>query len=226
MKKKVSEESLNKVAVFTLVIMVLFMSIVAIELIVIIYSEKINVSNLKNRETTTTTSKVYVDDGVSFKKIDVTKEPTYVNNICKKGCKLVTNELGVEYKFIIEQVNDSYVLSVVSGKKYLLVSKNIGDSLENTYFMNYLNYVVVGTIVENDQFKYDYAVVLDNKSGIDIFESLDKDEMLFTNEGIIYYYDQCVDGENNAMKVQARRYPFAIDPVILDYKDTNYTWCD
>lgn len=221
--KKINDEKLNKGAVFTLVVMVLFMSIISIELIVVIYSEKINTSALRVREKTTTTKRIYKDNGEKFTKIDVNNEMTFIKNKCSKGCNLTTNEIGKEYKYIIEKVDNNYLLSIVDGEKYVLYLKNIGESLDNAYFINYLNYVVFGTVVENEYFEFDYAVVLDNQGAKDEFESLNRDEMLLTNEGIVYYYDECING---GTKVQARRYPFVNDPVVIGSEEVGFDWCN
>ena len=223
--KKISDDKLNKLALFTLIIMVLFMSIISMELIVIVYTEKINTEAISDWTTTKKTSKQYVDDGVEFKKIRVTGEPTYVTNICKKGCKLKTDLIGVEYKYIIKVINGDYILDIVKDTKYLLKDKNLGKTIENTYFLNYLNYVVLGTIVKDDNFEYDLAYVLDNKGLIDKFESLDRDELMFTADGVVYYYDECIGNGTNANKVQALRYPFVVEPEILDKVSINYSWC-
>ena len=58
--KKISDDKLNKLALFTLIIMVLFMSIISMELIVIVYTEKINTEAISDWTTTKKTSKQYV----------------------------------------------------------------------------------------------------------------------------------------------------------------------
>ena len=226
-KNKINDENLKKLALFTLVIIVLFMSIISIELIVVIYTGKIYKDSLKHREITTTTKRAFTDETVKFRNVDVTVDRTDLSKLCKKGCNLSTKEIGKEYRYQIKLVDGNYLLNVIDGKDYLLYLKNLGKSVENLYFTNYLNYVVLGTIVENNYFEYDYAVVLDNQGGLDEFESLDKDEMVFGTDGIIYYYDQCVNNGNyNAEKVQAIRYPFNTKPKVLGKEIKHYNWCD
>ena len=168
--KKISNEKLNKIAVFTLVIMILFMSIVSIELIVVVYTEKINTASLKDREITTTTKRIFKDTGVKFRNIDIKNDVISLSSICSKGCNLKTNELSMEYKYIIEKNKNNYLLSIVDGENYILYSKNLGTKVDNLTFRNYLNYVVLSTVVENEHFVFDYAIVLDNQGAIDEFE--------------------------------------------------------
>lgn len=225
--KKISNEKLNKIAVFTLVIMILFMSIVSIELIVVVYTEKINTASLKDREITTTTKRIFKDTGVKFRNIDIKNDVISLSSICSKGCNLKTNELSMEYKYIIEKNKNNYLLSIVDGENYILYSKNLGTKVDNLTFRNYLNYVVLSTVVENEHFVFDYAIVLDNQGAIDEFESLDYNEIEYTENGIVYYYDECSKSDGfNAKKVKATRLPFNSSPKIIGLENQNYNWCD
>lgn len=229
MKKK-TDEKMNRMAVLILLIVILFMSVVAIEVITIVYTDKINLSSLKNREKTTQVIGKYsgTDDG--FKKIILNGENTFIRDYCKNGCKLKLDSYGKIYLFIIEKDDThNYLFSVISDNNYLVKEKNIGTKLNQAYFFKYSGYLAFFNVISTDEFEYDYALFIDNKNDIDEFASLYKNEMEFNNKAITYYYDECNNNTTsltNGIRIHAQRFPFSDDVEVVDTLNVDFAWCE
>lgn len=229
--KKDNNRKLNNMAIFVIIVMIMFMSIISIEVITILYSERTTNDVLK------ITNKVIKKDKhnnrydiskLKFKDLIISNEESNIMDICQNGCNLRINMYDMDYHYIFTRKENNYFLNIVKDGKLLLSDKNLGSSLEGAYFRNYLNYIVFYNIVDDGTYVYDYANTVDNRSSLDEFASLESNEMEFTEEGIIYYYDSCY-GESpndmNAKRIKAIRLPYNLSPKVLSQEYTNYTWC-
>lgn len=233
MKKRSKKEvnKLSNMAAFTIVIIIMFMTIIGIEVITVTYENKYRDELLsRNRTTTTTTSplKKYDTSNLTFTSISLDNTDTLLNKTCENGCNIDTLMYGYHYRFIIKYNTRTleYTMDVVKEDKALIEDKNLGLDISNLSLVNYSNYIVLKNIIDKDNYKYDYALVLDNRDLYDEFSSLNDHEMEFTENGIIYYYDVCgVTESGNARKVKAVRTPFSKTPAVLSSEITSYSWC-
>lgn len=234
MKKRNKQEinKLSNMAAFTIVIIIMFMTIIGIEVITVTYENKNNEKLLnRNRMTTnvTTVPKKYDTSNLNFKSISLENTDTKLSSICEKGCNLDITMYGFNYKYIIKHNNrtSNYTLDIVKEEKAILEDKNLGQDISDLSIVNYSNYMVLKNIIIKDEYKYDYALFLDNRDLYDEFSSLNANEMEFTENGIIYYYDVCGVSENgNARKVKAIRVPYSKAPAVISSETTNYSWCN
>ena len=228
--KKINNEKLNRMAVLILLIVIIFMSVIAIEVITIVYTKKINISSLKDREKTTQVAGKYRGTDEGYKNFKLNNEHTFIKDSCKSGCKLKVDSYGKTYLFSIEKNDkDNYLISIINGDEYLIKYKNIGKNLEQAYFFKYSGYLAFFNVIETDKYEYDYAVFIDNKNEIDEFASLYKNEMEFNEDVITYYYDECnTDTESltNGIRVHAERFPYSKDVKIVDTYNVDYAWCE
>lgn len=233
--KNQSKQKTNKIsnmAAFTIVIIIMFMTIIGIEVITVTYEKKNNEKLLsRNRMTTTTTSlpKKYDTSNLVFTNISLENIETNLKKTCESGCNLDILMYGFNYKYIIKHNNRTleYTLDIVKDDIALIEDKNLGTDISNLTLVNYSNYIVLKNIIIKDEYKYDYALFLDNRDLYDEFSSLNDKEMEFTENGIIYYYDVCGVSENgNARKVKAIRVPYSKTPAVISSETTNYSWCN
>lgn len=218
-------------AAFTVVIIIMFMTIIGIEVITVTYENKANEELLsRNRTTTrpTTAPRKYDTSNLNFTSISLENTETNLKSTCEAGCNLDTLMYGYHYKFIIKHNNRTkeYILDVIKDEKAILEDKNLGQDISDLSLVNYSNYIVLKNIITKDSFKYDYALFFDNRDLYDEFSSLNDHEMEFTENGIIYYYDVCgVTDSGNARKVKAIRVPFSKTPAVISSEITNFSWC-
>ena len=229
MKKK-SDEKINRVAILILLIVIIFMSIVAIEVITIVYTKKINLSSLKDREKTTQVVGKYHGTDEGYKKFKLSGKHTFIKDRCGNGCKLKIESYGKTYLYNIDK-NDkgSYLLSIINGDSYLIKEKNIGTNLERAHFFKYYGYLTFFNVIVSDNYEYDYAIVVDNKNAIDEFASLYKNEMEFNKNGVTYYYDECNKDKTsltNGIRVHAERFPYSEDVKIVGSLNVDFAWCE
>ncbi len=230
MKKK-ENRKLNNMALFVVVVMILFMSIVSIELITILYRDReaAKITPVTNDIKKDEQNNTYDISNLTFTDLTLTNEATSLQDMCSNGCNIKISMYGMDYYYIIEYTDGSYIMNIVKDNTRLLSDKNLGTSIANAYFRNYMNYIMFYNIIEDTNFRYDYANVIDNRASLDEFSSLDSGEMEFTEEGIIYYYDVCEnngDGANNAKKVKAIRLPFSLTPSVISTEYVDYSWCE
>lgn len=233
--KKRSKESTNKLsnmASFTIVIIVMFMTIIGIEIITVTYENK-NMEKLLSRDRVTTrvtsAPKKYDTSNLDFTGVSLENTDTNLSRMCESGCNLNIQMYGFNYKFIIKHNNrtNDYTLDIVKSEKAILEDKNLGTDISNLSVVNYSNYIVLKNIITKGEFKYDYALFLDNRDLYDEFSSLNANEMEFTENGIIYYYDVCGTSENgNARKIKAIRVPYSKTPAVISSETTSYAWCN
>lgn len=234
MKKRSKQENnkLSNMASFTIVIMVMFMTIIGIEVITVSYENKNNERILsRGRITTevTTPPRKYNTSNLRFTNISLDNNDTNLSDICLSGCNLDILMYGFHYKYIIKHNTRTldYTLDIVKEEKAILEDKNLGQDISRLSITNYANYIVLKNIVNKSEYNYDYALFLDNRDLYDEFSSLNANEMEFTENGIIYYYDQCgVNEAGNAKKVKAIRVPYSKNPAVISSEVTNFPWCN
>lgn len=228
---KNNNKKISNIAAFTLVVMVLFISIISIELITIIYSDKYNKNYIDILKTTvtTTTNKTYDVESLNYSDVSLTSKASYISNLCTTECNLKINMYGEDYYYIIRTGKDNnYILTITKETTVILENENIGTNLSDSYFINYNNFILFYTQLENSDYTYDYAIVVDNRGKVDKFSSVSLNEFEFTDNGIIYYYDECISDDSssfNAKRIQAIRTPFG-EAEVLTIKETNYSWCN
>lgn len=228
--KKINNEKLNRMAVLILLIVIIFMSVIAIEVITIVYTKRINLDALKDREKTTQVVGRYSGTDEGYKKFKLKDDHTFIKDTCKNGCKMKIDSYGKTYLFRVEK-NDkkNYILSIINGNQYLLKEKNIGSNLEQAYFFKYSGYLAFFNVIITENYEYDYAVFVDNKNDVDEFASLYKNEMEFNKDGITYYYDECNNDKEsltNGIRVHAERFPYSKDVKVVDTFNVDYAWCE
>lgn len=230
MKNK-DNRTLNNMAVFTLVIIIMFMSIICIELITVIYSQKIDNHYVEKLNTTIPTKKddTYDTTGLKFTNVEIGEEKVFIADKCSNGCNLNIKMYGMNYKYIIKKSEGEYILNVIKDNKLLLSDKNLGTKIEDAYFINYLNYIMFYNQINDGTYEYDYANVVDNRSSLDEFTSLGVNEFELTQEGIVYFYDVCgkqEDSLTNGSLVKAIRMPFSLNPKVINTEGVNFNWCE
>jgi hypothetical protein len=133
--------------------------------------------------------------------------------------------------YVIAKGNDGYVLNIYNDKDRLLSSRAIGsqDGLGSTYFIIYNNNVSIFSVINDGEYEYDASYIVNSSGNTDVFTSLGKDELQFTDNGIIYFYDTCIKSEDegtNGQRIKAVRMPFSKAPSILNVENDNFTWCN
>ncbi len=226
MAKIKESRKLNNAAVAVIVLLVLIISVVCVEIIITNFIE------INNRRVLMNGNIDYVLNQ-DFKGIFVDEKPVFLEEHCKeKDCYLSVDyfKTGVLY-YAISKTNEGYVLNVYSEKDRLLSSRRIGtkDSLKGTYMMVYNNNVVLFSLVEEEDYIYDASYIVNDSFNTDVFTSIGRDELQFTDNGIIYFYDTCIKSEDegtNGQRIKAVRMPFSKAPSILNVENDNFTWCN
>jgi hypothetical protein len=201
--------------------------IVFIAFVFIIIGEIFFVKNVKKGKdnksnfTYKTNDKYY--DTSKLDVIDIDLKDTYhIGSTCNSNkCTYKYSN----YYFIYTKDNNTYDLTIVDGNR-LLKELNIGESINSTYIFKYQDNIAISNIKINDSFKTDYVVLINEDNKIDVYESLEANEIEYEEDGIIYYYSKCVkDKDYNAYKVKAKRKPFTNNIKELNVEEKNYQWC-
>lgn len=232
-KNKKENKKLSNMATFIIVIMIMFMSIVCVELITVIYSEKINTdltnSTLNNNANSQEKNeKKYDTSALNYIKIELSDLKYGISDSCLNECNFKVMMYGEEYFYVIKKgISEEYNLIVVKNNNVLLENKNLGKSLEKSYFISYMNYILFYNMIEDSTYIYDDVLIVDNRGYVDEFASLNNNEMEITENGIIYYYDVCSkEGNTNAKKIKAIRIPYSKNPTEIGSELTNFAWCN
>lgn len=230
-KNKKENKRLSNVAAFIIVIMIMFMSIVCVELITVIYSEKINndlTNTLNNNTNSEEDEKKYDTSALNYTEIELSDLKYGIGDACLNDCNFKVNMYGEEYFYIIKKgITEEYNLTIVKNNKILLENKTIGNNLEKAYFINYMNYILFYNMIEDGTYIYDDVLIVDNRGYVDEFASLNNYELELTENGIIYYYDTCYqEGNTNAKKIKAIRIPYSKNPTEIGSELTNFDWCN
>ena len=207
----------NKFIYFILIILIMFVFIILAEVII--------VKKYLNRD------KSYETSLFNNKRIHDTSNLTYVeknldsridyNMVCEDICNIKVTD----YYFIVNKRNDIYTISIVYKNK-LIITKEIGNNINNLYIDKYLDNIYIYNAVTTDSFTYDYLLMINPDNEIDEFTSLEANEMEITDNGIIYYYDSCNKHDSgNAYKVKAIRKPFDKKAEELNKESKSYAWC-
>lgn len=230
-KKKDTREKMSatRVARFVLVLMVMFASVVTIEIITVVQMSKADTDAILSLDKVPVNYIKYMDNGRTFKQLEVSSDRTFIKYGCEAGCNLKVDAYGEEYKYLLEKNSKGeYLLSIVNDDVYVTYKENIGVSLRQAYFTIYKSYLTFVTVVDKDDLEYDHVIMIDNKNTVDKFTSLNANEMEFTDEGISYYYDNCITDMSltNAELIRAQRLPFSKDVKVLQSSYINFDWCN
>ena len=225
-KTKEKSKKVNNIAVAMIVLLVLIISVVCVEIIITNFIE------VNNRRVLMNSNIDYVKNQ-EFTEVVVNEKATFLENHCPdKDCYLSVDyfKSGKLY-FAITKGNDGYILNIYSEKDRILSSRKIGNenNIKGTYLMVYNNNVVLFSLVEDGEYVYDAAFFVNESFNTDIFTSIEKDELQFTDNGVIYYYDTCMESEDNStngQRIKAVRMPFSKAPSILNVENDNFTWCN
>lgn len=224
MKKQVSKK-FNKTLVFTIVIMALFITIISIEIITVTLNNKTHEKILDKYIPNVKSYKYYSIDDNKFNEVNVLSD-ALVGDMCTDGCNLKVNYKNKKYYYMITYNKESYHLSLIIDNRVIVSRKNIGTNITDSYFRDYMGYLAFYNKIDADNYEYDYVLVSDKNSNIDEFTSLNSGELEFTDEGIIYYYDECGNGtDKESQKIKAIREPFNISPKVLDRENVEFSWC-
>lgn len=166
--------------------------------------------------------KYYEIDDKRFQEINPS-EKIFINEMCVNGCNLKVKKYNAMYYYMITHNNEGYKLNMIKNNQVILSSKSLGYSLDKAYFTEYLDYVVFFNVIDDGVFTYDYANVFDESTHVDEFTSLSSEELEFTSNGIIYYYDACEEEAGKIIK--AIRKPFSVNPQIIDAFIGELDWC-
>lgn len=224
MRKKESKK-FNKTLVFTIVIMALFISVISIEIITVTLNNKNREDLLNSYMPNLKAYKYYSVDDSKFSEVEVLDE-TPIGEMCTEGCDLKVNHQDENYYYMIIFNDNTYKMNLIRDNHVIVSSINLGESIDDAYFKIYKDYIVLYNKIISDDYEYDYALVSDSDSNIDEFTSLNSNEMEFTNDGIIYYYDVCAnEKDNESHKIKAIRKPFNISPKAISSETVELSWC-
>lgn len=217
----------HNIAIFIIVVMILSMSYICIELIAIKNAGKETDKYIKNiKLNINRKDNTFDTSNLEFEDIEVSEEKVSIKDICEHGCNIRTNidDRNFEYVFLKEE--GEYILNVVYDKRILLSDKNLGNSLDKAYFTFYQNSILLFNEYQDATYQYDYATIVNYDASLDEFVSLGSDELEFTEDGVIYYYDVC--REDNSQKdetIKAIRMPFSLDANVLEKLESEFSWC-
>lgn len=226
-KNKKSIHRVSTSVAFSIVILALFTTILGIEVITISYSANQESDLINNSSSfllqTPKNGKYYDTSNLTFTSIVLTTNDTNIGNLCDNGCNISTMYNNNTYKFIIKKntTTNEHTLDVVRDDKALFEDKELGSDINDLTLVQYKDLLVIkGTISENG-YHYDNAIFINNQS-YDEISSLDAYEIEFTDDGVIYYYDEC--GEVSK-KIKALRMPFSEDVIKKSEEFKELLWC-
>lgn len=216
------------VLIFIILILSVSISIICIQ---IIYRDQLNKYDLslieKNSKKHMNKKTIYDTSKLKFINVSLMETISELKNTCVNSCNLDIKDYYRDYKLIIEKKDDGiYNLDVVSNNKAVIRNKNLGFNVEHLYIMLYFGNLVLFNQIENETYVYDYALMLDADGKIDEISSVEANEMQFTRDGIIYYYEECKNkNSKDATKIKAIRYPYKEIAEFIDSQDKEYDWC-
>lgn len=210
----------TKLFIYTILLFAIFMSIVSFN--VISASLSLKDTNFKRYVNGHSEYKFYEIDDKRFQKIDA-HEKVFINEMCSNGCNLKVEKYNSTYYYMITHNNEGYKLNMIKNNQVILNSKSLGYYLDKAYFVEYLDYVVFFNEIDDGVRSYDYANVFDESTHVDEFTSLSSEELEFTSDGIIYYYDACEEEPGKIIK--AIRRPFSAKTKIIDAFIGELDWC-
>lgn len=227
MKKNRKNTEYN-VMIFITLILAISISIICIQ---IIYRNQLNKYDAdiieKNSKKDLNMETIYDTSKLKFINVSLMETISELKNTCVNSCNLDIKDYYRDYKLIIEKKDDGvYMLDVVSKNRAIIRNKKLGTNVEHLYVMLYFGNLVLFNQIENETYVYDYALILDANGKIDEISSVEANEMKFTQDGIIYYYEECEnDYSKSASKIKARRYPYKEIAEIMGSQDKEYDWC-
>lgn len=222
---KIKSKKVSNLAVAVVVLLVLIISVVCVEIIIANFIETNNQRVLLNENLEYILKQEYST-------INLIDKPIFIDDYCKeKNCYLKVNYYEkMPLYYVITKGLTGYVLNIYSDIERLLSSRAIGsmDSLKGSYMMIYNNNVVMFTVVNDGDYEYDASYLVNSSGNTDVFTSIGRDEIQFTDNGIVYFYDTCYksdDSSINGQRIKAVRMPFSKAPSIISVENDNFTWC-
>lgn len=223
MKKEISQKT-KKFFSFSVIIIALFMTYTSIEVITLAISHHKFDFNRSLVNTRNSYKYYEIDDSRFHEIIPETEVP--IKKLCEKGCNLKVKNFDSMYYYMITYNSQGYRLNIIKNNQIILANKSLGYNLNQAYFKKYLDYILFYNEINDGSFIYDYANVCDSETHVDEFTSLYNNEFEFTNDGIVYYYDVCVDEVSGGpQKVKAIRKPFTVSPIIINVEYIDLKWC-
>ena len=219
--------SYHNIAIIIIVAMILSMSVICIELIAIKMAGKEEDKFIKNiKVNINRKDNTFDTSNLEFENLKLNTKKTKINALCQHGCNIESKIDDHLFQFVIQKDEGEYILNVVYDSHILLSDKKLGNSLEKGYFTFYQNSILFFNEINEDIYTYDYATTVNYDSSLDEFTSLGKEELEFTESGIIYYYDVCrKTNEEHDNFIKAIRMPYSLDAQILDTTESEFSWC-
>ncbi len=217
----------HNLAIFIIVIMILSMSYICIELIAIKMAGKEKDKYIKNINMHIDRKKNTFDtSALEFKALKFDESKKKIAEGCAHGCNLESSIDDHSFQYVFTKDEGNYILNVVYDKHILLSDKNLGKSLEKAYFSFYQNSILFFNEYQDETYLYDYATTVNYDGSLDEFSSLGHEELEFTENGIIYYYDVChKESEEHDQYIKAIRMPYSLDAQILEKSEAEFSWC-
>ena len=222
MAKNKKEE--NKLIYFILIVFIMFVFIIIAEVIIVnkyINRDKQYELNLFSSKMNNTYYNT--DDLEDVKEVELTTEKKYVVDVCgtTDPCNIKINN----YYIVLSSEDGRFYIDVAKNNE-LMFTRKIGTKLENTAVFSYDGNVAFYNVITSDSFVYDYLLLI-GTNATDEFISLESNEIELTEDGVIYYVDECnkPDAPSNANKVKLIRKPFSGRVKEIDRISKNYPWC-
>ena len=230
-KKDISEDLLSRLAILVLLVIAMFLSFL---LVGVIKLNHINHESLKqymnnrNKLEEVTTEPIEVDTSKygDIQDVEIGETSKRLSDQCNEGCNLKINSGGITYYYLINKnyMNGKYFLSIVKDNKAIIHNKDIGQNVVNLQILYYFGYLTFYNTYVDQYFSYDYAVSVDSNNNHDEFISLNSNEMEFTANGLVYYYDLCEEGKS--YKIKAVRKPLSGKTTIMNQEEVDFPWCE
>lgn len=228
--KKRNLKQKNMMPYFVLVVILMFISIICIEVFTLSYANINKPSTQVPKEIKQQVKRVIRFDTTKMEFIDMplSKNQTSMASSCENGCNIRILKEEEEYKYLFTKTEGKYFLRIVKGDYEIAKEIDLGKQLSSSYFINYMGTIAFYNIFEDENVQYDVILTLNAEGKIDEFTSIGSREIILTEEGIEYYYDSCenTDVVNNALKVKAIRKPYDDKPKIITIENTNFPWCE
>ena len=216
--KKSSKE--NNLIYIILIVFVAFVFIIISEIFIVDKIIKAKRDSKNESSFMYKTNDKYYDTS-NIEPIDINLDDKFtIGTSCENNC----NYKYQNYYFIFNK-DSNYILTIVDGNR-LVKELSIGTTLENVSIFKYKDYIAVSNIKTVNSFNSDYVLLINSKNQIDEYTSLESNEIEYTEDGIMYYYSECFDGEtNNAYRIKVLRKPFETNKKEIFKEEKSYPWC-
>ncbi len=214
----------SSVVAFSVVILALIISIIGIEIITSSYSMATS-SDILNKGSElllqSKNHKEYDTSHLTFTSLTLNADVS-INSLCQEGCNLSILLDKKTYQFILNKnvSTGEYFLDLVSNNKAIFEDKNLGKDISSFIISKYQTMFIIKGIINDNYYLYDNVLIIDANRHDEI-ASLEANELEVTDDGIIYYYDDC----STKSKVKVIRKPFSSEITYLSSEPRVFTWC-